>query len=180
MKENQKRKVCSFYVNDWHLTTMMLPYINKRIKEHATIITAMENGIQDKVSELLSNMNLAKQDSQNILEIGWTSNKLVKYTKMKKQIEEALEKTDTNLDILVSGKNEYLEMANQNIEKVLKENSKKLENRTITIINCYEVTQFHNISDVLQKHDLILNTSGLKPIKEVFEGYDTREDKLAN
>ena len=23
-------KICSFYVSDWHLVTMLLPYINKK------------------------------------------------------------------------------------------------------------------------------------------------------
>ena len=26
-------KICSFYVSDWHLVTMLLPYVNKEINE---------------------------------------------------------------------------------------------------------------------------------------------------
>ena len=29
---NDVERLCSFYVSDWHLITMLLPYINKEIK----------------------------------------------------------------------------------------------------------------------------------------------------
>ena len=35
--ENQKKnifKLCSFYVSDWHIVTMLLPYINSQINEN--------------------------------------------------------------------------------------------------------------------------------------------------
>ena len=31
------KKICSFYVSDWHLVTMLLPYINRQIDEKAKI-----------------------------------------------------------------------------------------------------------------------------------------------
>ena len=39
-------KICSFYVNEWHLVTMVLPYINKEINEKANITTILENDIE--------------------------------------------------------------------------------------------------------------------------------------
>ena len=30
--KNNIERLCSFYVSDWHLVTMLLPYINKQIK----------------------------------------------------------------------------------------------------------------------------------------------------
>jgi len=47
--------------------------------------------------------------------------------------------------------------------------------KEFNIINCYEVTQFNdNIKNVLDKHDLIINTAGIHPIEEVFAGYEKR------
>ena len=47
-----------------------------------------------------------------------------------------------------------------------------LENKSIKIIDFYEVTEFnYNIMEILDKHDKIINTSGEKEIEEVFEGY---------
>lgn len=180
IKECKVNKVCSFYVNDWHLTTMMLPYINRRVEEQATIVTMLENGIQDKVEELLSKMNLSKESTNRVLEISWTSNKMFKYSEIKHYLEEKMLQHQ-EIDILINGRTDYIDIVNENIQKVLKDSKKKFKDNTITIINCYEVTQFSNINDILVKHDCILNTSGVKKIEEVFEGYDDKKPgELAN
>ena len=46
MKKENKRieKLCSFYVSQWHFTTMLLPYLNEQIKENVNIITILEKG----------------------------------------------------------------------------------------------------------------------------------------
>ena len=38
-KTKQVKKVCGFYVNDWHLTTMVLPYIRNEIQAKNEIVT---------------------------------------------------------------------------------------------------------------------------------------------
>ena len=48
MSRNHIEKLCSFYVSDWHLVTMLLPYINKQINEKANIITILESDIEEK------------------------------------------------------------------------------------------------------------------------------------
>lgn len=170
-KENQIKKVCSFYVNDWHLTTMMLPYMNRRIRENVTIETMLQNGIEDKVSELIGKMNLSKDSSSKILGINWTSNTVLKYSEIKSMIEEAMREEE--IDILVNGTTDYIEIINQSIKKVLEET--KIKGKQINIINAYEVTQFENINEVLEKHNAILNTSGIQEISDVFEGYSKQE-----
>ena len=63
-------------------------------------------------------------------------------------------------------------MTNKNIEKFLKDNSKKYKEVNIKIINCFEVSEFNiNMPEILHAHDRILNTSGEKEIQDVFEGY---------
>ena len=32
-------KLCSFYVSDWHLVTMLLPYLNEEINKENKIVT---------------------------------------------------------------------------------------------------------------------------------------------
>ena len=45
--------------------------------------------------------------------------------------------------------------------------------RNIKIINCYEITEFnYNITEILDEHDKILNTSGEREKEDVFEGYE--------
>ena len=33
IENNNVKKLCSFYVSDWHLVAMLLPYINQKINE---------------------------------------------------------------------------------------------------------------------------------------------------
>ena len=46
VQDNNLTKLCSFYVSDWHLVTMLLPYINKKINEQAQIATILENNVE--------------------------------------------------------------------------------------------------------------------------------------
>ena len=55
-------------------------------------------------------------------------------------------------------------------------NIKELEGININIINCYEVSEFNNnINIILDKHDYIINTSGINPVGEIFK---SREKKI--
>lgn len=173
MSEKKKpiNKVCSFYVNEWHLTTMTLPYINKKLNKKATIITLLQKGIKQNIEELISKINLNEISKNKILKINWTSNKMYKYNEIEKYLLTYIKSNENNIDIIVNGKNEYIEIINQNIENFLQKHSDKVIDKTITIINCYEMTQFNNISEVLNKHDMILNTSGIKKIEDVFDSY---------
>ncbi len=163
-------KICSFYVNDWHLTTMTLPRINKQIEENIKIVTLLEKGIKNNIIELLSKMNLSEELKKKILDIDWTSNETCKYSDIEKKLQKSLKK-QSKIEIFVNGSNEYIQLINEAIEKYAKKNIKKLKNKEISVVNCYEVTQFSNISEILNKHELILNTSGTKQIEEVFTGY---------
>ena len=64
------------------------------------------------------------------------------------------------------------------MEKTLESFKNKGKNINIKIINCYEVTEFNgNITEILDKHNKILNTAGEKEIEEVFEGYRKNVDE---
>lgn len=165
-KENQIIRVCSFYVNDWHLTTMILPHIKRTIEKETKVLTILENGIENKVEELLSKMNLNPITQNKILEINWTSNPACKYSYIKNQIELMIDNIE-QINIIVNGTKEYIEIANENIEKVMK----NIKGKKVTIINCYEITKYKEINKILDKHDFVLNTSGIKEIEEVFPDY---------
>lgn len=164
--KNQERKICSFYVNDMHLTAMILPHINKTIKENKKVLTVLQNGITNNIKEILSKMNLNKEIEQKILEINWASNSICKYNEIKNNIETKAKLVD-KIDIIVKGTEEYIEIANKNIEKVVE----GLQGKEINIINCYDITKYKDITKILNKHDLVLNTSGIKQIEEVFTDY---------
>ena len=42
------QKSCCFYASDWHLTVMLLPYINNKVQENCSIYMKCENNIEEK------------------------------------------------------------------------------------------------------------------------------------
>ena len=72
IQKNNITKLCSFYVSDWHLVTMLLPYINKKINEEVLEINwknkskSIESIIEDKIGkEILIIVNGSKDFIKN-------------------------------------------------------------------------------------------------------------------
>ena len=106
--------------------------------------------------------------SKKIRNVKWCKSILLKYTEIEKELKEIT----GNKIIIVSGSKEYIELINKKIQKIIQKNKRE----EIKILNCYEVSAFNqNIREVLDKHDLILNTSGERQIEEVFDGYKKKE-----
>lgn len=177
--KNNIEKLCSFYVSDWHLVTMLLPYINKQINEKANIITVLENNIEENVKTLVSKLNL--KNREEILNLDWRENKISKYSEIK-EIMKKLKRENIENIIFINGSKNFVDIVNKNINKYLENIEKqlkkhksieeKIKDMKIKIVNCYEVGDFNlNIQEILQNHDRILNTSGEKEINDVFEGY---------
>ncbi len=146
-----KKRLCCFYVNDIHLITMLLPYINKRINEDTEIVTIMETDMSRGAKKVIEKIQGKK--SRNLLEIDW-KNKNLGYL-YECDIKDKL--------MIVSGKDEFIKEANQRIMN-RKENC--------TILNCYEMMQGSaNLQEILDGHDKVVNTSGEKYPEEVFMGY---------
>lgn len=169
LKKNNVEKICSFYVSDWHLVTMLLPYINKEINEKANIITVLEKDIEENIVTLINKLNL--KNREKILSLNWKKSNGIKYSEIKNIMKKEILEDKLNL-IFINGNKSYMDITNKNIEKFLQETSKKHKEINIKIINCFEVGDFNtNIVDILSKHTKMLNTSGEKEINEVFDGY---------
>ena len=164
--ENKKiEKLCSFYVSDWHLTTMILPYINSKIEENANIIPVLENNLEKNIKILVEKLNL--KNKEKILSINWKNINSIKYENIENKLNKEINKKTENI-ILVNGSKDYIEKNNYNIEKWLE----KSFISSVKIINFFEVTDFNsNIVQILNNHDKVFNTSGEREIKEVFDGY---------
>lgn len=151
------RKVCSFYASDWHLITMLLPHVNKSINEENKITTILEENAQDKVETLLSKLRIPNE--KEILKIGWKERK-IEVEEIQKIIEENANKKQ-DIEIIISGKNEYIEKVNNIIDDYVSKNE-KAEEINIKIVNCYYVENISNIKEILNNHDAVLNTAGEK------------------
>ena len=157
-KENQVKKVCGFHVNDWHFTTMILPYVCNEIQNNNNIITILQNSIKPNIEEILSKMNLNKMLEKQIKEINWTKANSIKYSKIK-QILQQINGQVQNVNILISGDKVFIDQVNQSIERIMQNINME---KSITIIDCYDMAQFENIGEIKRKYGFILNTSGIQ------------------
>ncbi len=169
MYEQQNvKKACSFCVSDLHLITMLLPHLNKKVKEKEKFITILEKDLTEQVKLVLEKLVLNNKDKEDLLNINWNNKSIFKFELIQKEINEVCEDND-KLNIIVNGTKEYIEKVN----KVLDNN---IINHKVEIINCYDITKLDDdIKYILRTHDIILNTSGEKEISEVFEGYEKRK-----
>lgn len=169
---NEKNlKICSFYVSDWHLTAMLLPYIEEAIERDEHLNTIFENNILYNMKEILTRIKISDRKKEEIIKIGWENKKLLKYGDIKKYLEK-ITREDGKITIIVEGKKDRIEYINKNIDKWMKKSEKKLKKKEIRIINCYEVTEFNqDLNEILDQHDKILNTAGLHEIEDMYSGY---------
>jgi hypothetical protein len=137
-KGNEIKRICGFYINNCHLTTMMLPYIHKELEKNNKIITIFQNGIKNNVQELLSKMNLNQELYNKILEINWNRTNTIKYSEIKNKLDNIKAEEVDNISILINGDIAFINKVNENIEKALKNMNIKSK---ISVINYYEVTR---------------------------------------
>jgi len=169
--ENSKLKICSFYVSDWHLTAMLLPFIEEKVEKGENINTIFEKNIRHNMEEILNRIQINNTIKEQILKIDWENKSLIKFGEIRKFMERAT-KNQKSVTVIVEGNKERIDYINKNISKWLEKNERKIKRKEIKIINCYEVTEFNkSLQDILDKHDKVLNTSGMHEIEEMYSGY---------
>ena len=165
-REKTLTKICGFYVSDWHLVTMILPYINEKVEKGAKITTILEKDIEENVITLLKKLNL--KDEEKILNINWKKNNKNKLTLN-------VENQNQELIVIINGNKDFIEEKNKKISKYFKTH---IISNNIRIINLYEITEFNgSITEILDEHDKMINTSGEKEISDVFEEYKEEHKK---
>ncbi len=160
VEKNHLTKLCSFYVSEWHLVTMLLPYLNEKVNEEAKIAIVFEKDITENVVTLLEKLNL--KNKEKILNLNWS-----KRDEIKNKINEL--KEEQELVIFINGSKEFIEKQNMKLTRYFETH---LIKHKVKVINCYEVIAFEgNIQQVLEEHDKVLNTSGEREITEVFPDF---------
>ena len=150
MVENvEAQRYCSLYVNDMHLIVMLIPYIEKELEKKEKIITILENDLENEIDTIVKKVNLGREKKKKIKRINWKKNLL-----SKEQIGEIKGET-----ILIKGSYEFI----QSVNEVLKTE----DNR---VIDCYDIDTFEqNSRTILEQHNAILNTSGIRKISDMFQ-----------
>lgn len=168
-KRNGVKRICSFCVSNWHLVTMLMPYISQKM-ESENVVMLLEEDMSEITSEFLKHITLEDKLKEMFENLKWTKTSC-KYSEVKETLAEAAREIK-DVNFIIFGSEEYIKKMNENINKWMNNNKKIFENIFVQIIDAYEVMQFNNnLNDILSVHDKILNTSGEKEIEEVFEGY---------
>ena len=149
------KKICSLYVSDWHLITMIIPYLKEKLDKN--IETCLEKNLDENINILMDKLVLNSEDKNKIKSINWREDNTLVEEKLKEKIQ--------NADILiVAGCHNYIKIVNKYVNNYAKNG--------FTVINCFEVTgRKENVKEIFAKHQYLLNTSGEKHIEDIFEMY---------
>lgn len=143
---DSKENSCAFYASDYHLEMIMLPYINKNLKNNKSVYVFTENDLEDTISTLVAKVNLEKNTKEEVLNINWKKDDENKYNKLINDKKESI--------IFVKGNEEYINKVNKNLKQLN-------EYKNIEVIDCYNLEQIDNNSmEVSQKYSSVLNTEG--------------------
>lgn len=158
------RKACNFYVSEWHLFAAMLPYMREEFAlQHAIVILSQEN-LKIGIAKMLQKMEVAFPNPNGLEDVYWCRD----------WEELEIENSIYPMTIFVQGTMEYIEEMKEGLEKILQK-----KYREIRIINCYELYDSNNsLYEILDKHEWVFNTGGLKLKESVFPDY--REARLSS
>lgn len=126
-------KTCCFYVSEFHLEMILVPYINEKIEENITILT--DKKLRETLEILTSRMNLREENKQKILQLGWDGE----------------EKIKENSNIIIIGSKEYIQKKNEEIEN----------KNALSVLDCYNFEEEkNNINNIVKGYKNTLNTLG--------------------
>lgn len=135
--ENKKiEKICSFYVSDYHLEMVLIPYINEKLSKNEEIEIISEKNLKETVNTLISKMNINEENKKKILELKWDKN----------------EKIELKDNMIVIGTKKYLEEINNDIEE---------KTNNIKVVNCFNFEEVKGeMGNIIKEYDKSLNTLG--------------------
>ena len=143
LEEKKVKNICNFYVSEYHLEIMLLPYISKKIdnEENITIITEID--LESTLNVVIERINLEKDKKEKIKKIGWNI--------------QNIENIISNTNVILIGSKKFIN------EKVFELKERQVEN--LEIIACYNYNEVKNdMKEIVSKYDGMLNTLGINKI----------------
>lgn len=133
VQNERKEKTCCFYVSEFHLEMILVPYINEKINENITILT--EKKLRETLEILISKINLKEENKEKILKLGWDGE----------------EKIKENSNIIIIGSKEFIKNKNEEIKN----------KNAISVLDCYDFEEEKNdINNIVKQYKNNLNTLG--------------------
>ena len=141
-KEYNLKKYCCFYVSDFHLEMILLPYIKNNINKSKIIINSQKD-LRESIKLLLERTNLKEEEKNKIYKLNWTNDR-------KEEIYNCEEIT-----LIRIGNNDYITQMNQNL--------KNMNVKSINIIDCYNINEENiEIAKIKENYEKVLNTKNLE------------------
>ena len=143
LEEKKVKNICNFYVSEYHLEIMLLPYISKKIdnEENITIITEFD--LESTLNVVIERINLDKDKKEKIKKIGWNI--------------QNIENIIPNTNVILIGSKKFIN------EKVFELKERQVEN--LEIIACYNYNEVKNdMKEIVSIYDGMLNTLGINKI----------------
>lgn len=147
------QKICSFYISEFHLLTILLPYINEKILEKKKIAVILQKDILGNVESYLNNVRNINLDKEKIINIGWKKTKSENMNDFEEK------------DVVVIGNKEYIEEINKKLDNI----------NVLEILNCYKVNEIERIDKILSNHNMVLNTEGKRDVRKFSQNAQKRK-----
>lgn len=150
-------KACNFYVSEWHLFAAILPFARDEFRVENKIMIISQDDLATGLKKFVDKIDVNFYNEKGIKDIKWIND-----------ITELDIKSEINpINIFVQGTVDYINKINAYIEI----NFEKIY-REVRIINCYELYDSNNyLYEILDRHDYVFNTGGLKRKEFVFPDY---------
>ena len=143
LEEKKVKNICNFYVSEYHLEIMLLPYISKKIdnEENITIITEID--LESTLNVVIERINLDKDKKEKIKKIGWNI--------------QNIENIIPNTNVILIGSKKFIN------EKVFELKERQVENLENNASYNYNEVK-NDMKEIVSKYDGMLNTLGINKI----------------
>jgi hypothetical protein len=132
-----KNKVCSFFVSETHLLTILLPYIDEKISEGKKVELVLEKDMKNDLNKFLNNVKNLNINKEKIERLNWKSSKF------------KLNNLKNSNEVIVVGNKRFIEKVNKDIDDKCEE-----------VVNFFDMNMVENLKNILIEYDEVLKTSG--------------------
>lgn len=140
LEEKKIKKICNFYVSEYHLEIMLLPYISKEIDNEKNIYIITEKDLIESLNVVIDRINLDVRKKQKIKNLNWNNAET--------------ENIQENSIVILVGSQGFI---NKKIFEIKEKN--------IEMIACYDYNEAkNNMCEIVSKYDVMLNTLGINGI----------------
>ena len=144
-------KICGFNVNEFHLVTMIMPYIYEEMNEGKKIATFWEKDLNNIYEKLVNINELYWKNKEKFDKIDWGK------IEVEKLSEKFVEESDI---VIIAGSRKFIDRINSLVLNF---------HTNFTLVNCFEIDDFNNdLENITKNYNKILCTSGVRETKELY------------